>query len=93
MKAYYSGAGWQVFEGECVATMRLCLPDNSVDSIVTDPPYDLTSSKRKVPAPHNEASPFSRHRMGVNGDTSPIYPSGQPAPGARIRRCASHRDM
>ena len=72
MKAYYSGAGWQVFEGECVATMRLCLPDNSVDSIVTDPPYDLTSSKRKVPAPHNEASPFSRHRMGVNGDTSPI---------------------
>lgn len=48
------------------------LPDNSVDSILTDPPYELTQSRRTVPAPHNEKSPFSRHRVGVNGDTKPV---------------------
>lgn len=45
------------------------LPDNSVDSVVCDPPYHLTNSNRTRPPPHLEGSPYSRHRMGVNGDT------------------------
>lgn len=34
------GNGVGLFEGDCLDAMR-CLPDNSVDSIVTDPPYGL----------------------------------------------------
>lgn len=55
----------------CIEGMR-AMPDNSVDSIVTDPPYELTQAKRTKPAPHIEGSPFSRHRVGVNGDTKPV---------------------
>ncbi len=57
--------------GNCLEIMR-AMPDCSVDSIVTDPPYELTASKRTVPAPHIEGSPYSRHRVGVNGDTKPV---------------------
>lgn len=32
---------FQLFEGDCLAVLRT-LPDNSVDSIVTDPPYGLS---------------------------------------------------
>jgi site-specific DNA-methyltransferase (adenine-specific) len=56
--------------GDCLERMKE-LPDNSVDAIVTDPPYELTNSKRTVPAPDSN-SPFSRHRMGVNGDIKPV---------------------
>lgn len=35
-----SGDGWQVHHGSCLDVLPT-LPDNSVDSIVTDPPYEL----------------------------------------------------
>ena len=59
------------------------LDDNSVDSVVTDPPYGLTNARpqvfksvrdpsvnkgRKVPPPHDPKTPRGRHRMGINGD-------------------------
>lgn len=44
------------------------LPSNSFDSVVTDPPYELTNSNRRKPPPIVDGSPFSRHRVGVNGD-------------------------
>lgn len=47
------------------------MPENSVHACVTDPPYELTSTKRTNPAPFVEGSPFSRHRVGVNGDSRP----------------------
>ena len=31
---------WMLYEGDCVEVMKR-LPDNSVDSVVTDPPYEL----------------------------------------------------
>lgn len=57
--------------GDCITSMR-AMPDASVDSIVTDPPYELTASKRTKPAPFVEGSPYSRHRVGVNGDNKPV---------------------
>lgn len=32
---------WSILEGDCRDSMSLCLADNSVDSCVTDPPYEL----------------------------------------------------
>jgi site-specific DNA-methyltransferase (adenine-specific) len=54
-----------------VRAVLATLPDCSVDSIVTDPPYELTTAKRTVPPPYVEGSPYSRHRVGVNGDSKP----------------------
>lgn len=31
----------ELLHGDCADVMALCLPDNSVDAIVTDPPYGL----------------------------------------------------
>lgn len=39
-KPYYQDAHVTLYCGDCVATMKT-MPDNSVDSIVTDPPYGL----------------------------------------------------
>ncbi len=47
------------------------LDDCSVDYIVSDPPYELTSSNRTKP-PATSDSPYGRHRVGVNGDNSPL---------------------
>jgi len=43
---YYDHAGVQLFLGDCLNVMPE-LPDNSVDSIITDPPYALTTTKGK----------------------------------------------
>lgn len=40
------GPGWSVHHSDCVAHM-LTMPENSVDSIVTDPPYHLTSMQAR----------------------------------------------
>ena len=37
---YKIGDSVMLYQGDCIETMR-ALPDNSVDSIVTDPPYEL----------------------------------------------------
>jgi len=47
------------------------LDDCSVDYIVSDPPYELTNSNRTKPPPTSD-SPYGRHRVGVNGDNSPL---------------------
>jgi site-specific DNA-methyltransferase (adenine-specific) len=60
-----------IFHGDSRDVLRL-FPDSTFDAIVTDPPYELTSTKRTKPAPVVEGSPFSRHRVGVNGDNKPV---------------------
>ena len=40
VKAHYSDDRATIYHGDCIEVMR-SLPDNSVDSIVTDPPYEL----------------------------------------------------
>ncbi len=62
---------FQLHLGNCKDVMKN-IPSNSIDSVVCDPPYELTSSKRTKPAPHVDGSPYSRHRVGVNGDTKPV---------------------
>lgn len=61
---------FELYHGDCVELMR-SWPENSVDAIVTDGPYELTQAKRTKPPPYG-AGPFSRHRVGVNGDNSPV---------------------
>jgi len=41
MKAYHSGERWELFEGDCRNVMRLVIADESIDAVVTDPPYEL----------------------------------------------------
>lgn len=41
---YYSSKRATVYSGDCLVILKE-LADNSIDSIVTDPPYDLTSGK------------------------------------------------
>ncbi len=60
---------WGTFvlhEGDCLHTMR-GMPDNSVDSIVTDPPYGLTANKGggSGTASINLESPYGRARIGT----------------------------
>ena len=40
MKPYLSAPEFDLWHGDCIEVMRT-LPDNSVDSVVTDPPYGL----------------------------------------------------
>jgi DNA modification methylase len=59
-----------VHAGDCIAVVKT-LADNSVDAVVTDPPYELTQANRKNPPPLNDM-PFARARVGVNGDNRPV---------------------
>lgn len=61
----------RVIIGDCLLHMAEMEP-GSIHAIITDPPYNLTASKRTVPAPHISGSPYGRHRVGVNGDTAPV---------------------
>lgn len=53
---------WEVVTADCVEHMRT-LPENSVDSVVCDSPYDLLSSSRGGSGrqPGTAAPPFERH--------------------------------
>lgn len=51
----------RVYEGDCTTIMPT-LPASSVDSLVCDPPYELTASR-----PGREGSPSARSRPGREG--------------------------
>lgn len=55
-----------VHQGDCVEVMR-GMAENSVEAIVTDPPYDLTSNKRggSGVASVNLDTPYGRARIGT----------------------------
>lgn len=57
---------WDVRTGDCLDVMAAMDP-GSVDAIVTDPPYDLTSGKRggTGTASVNLESPYGRARIGT----------------------------
>jgi len=52
--------GARVFHGDCREVLK-ALPDNSVDSVVTDPPYELGFMGKKWD------SPGPVHGVGVYG--------------------------
>lgn len=66
---------WTLLPGDCRLTMRLCLAPDSIDSVVTDPPYDLTSIVKRfgkagsAPAQFGTDGAFSRASRGFMGMT------------------------
>ena len=61
---------YELFQGDCVETMR-AMPDNSVDSIVTDPPYELTSARPGGRSPATQGK-VMKGFMGMEWDGSGI---------------------
>lgn len=59
-------ATFKLHLGDCITTMRT-LPEASVDAIVTDPPYHLTTGKKggSGEASVNLDSPYGRSRIGT----------------------------
>jgi len=55
----------KIINGDCIEEMKK-MPDNSVDSVVTDPPYDLVSINKRfsandsVPAKFGKDGSFTR---------------------------------
>jgi site-specific DNA-methyltransferase (adenine-specific) len=72
---YYADDLVTVYHGDCVEVMPQ-LPESSVDAVVTDPPYDLTSIVRRfgregaAPAkPEGMGGAFTRLTKGFMGQT------------------------
>lgn len=65
---YYDHAGITIYHGDCLGVMR-AMNENSVDSIVTDPPYGLTQNKKggSGEASLNLTSPAGRSRVTTGG--------------------------
>lgn len=64
---------WTLFPLDCRDAMRLCMAPDSVDSIVTDPPYDLTSIVKRfgganaAPAQYGTDGAYARASGGFMG--------------------------
>ena len=64
----------KVIQGDCIKVMKT-MPDNSVDTVICDPPYDLTSivkrfgKKGSAPAQYGKDGSFSRLSKGFMGKT------------------------
>ncbi len=67
-KPYYDSEGATVYRGDCLAILPT-LEANSVDTVITDPPYALTANKRggSGVASLNENSPAGRSRITTGG--------------------------
>lgn len=63
---YYSDDLVTLYAGDCLDVLRE-LPDNSVDAVCTDPPYNLTAGKKggTGTARVNLESPYGRSRIGT----------------------------
>jgi len=57
---------WSVHHGDCLEVMR-SMPDASIDAVVTDPPYHLTTGKRGGSGPASICldTPAGRARIGT----------------------------
>ena len=66
MNPYYADESVTLYAGDCLDVLRT-LPDNSVDAVVTDPPYNLTAGKQggTGAASVNLDSPYGRSRIGT----------------------------
>lgn len=73
MQPFFEGGGVTVYHGDCIEVLR-GLPDESVDSVVTDPPYGLADEKYVIDAMlrwmagDREHVPDGRGFMGKNWD-------------------------
>lgn len=66
MEPYYQDDSVTVHQGDCLDVLRT-LPDASVDAVVTDPPYDLTTRKKggSGEASASTKTPYGRARIGT----------------------------
>ena len=66
MTVHYQGHGVVVHAGDCLDVLA-GMGDATVDSVVTDPPYDLTAGKKggSGVASLNLESPYGRARIGT----------------------------
>lgn len=62
--------GVELYHGDCLEVLR-GLPSDSIDAIVTDPPYGLTANKKGGTgvASVNLESPYGRARIGTGNGT------------------------
>jgi site-specific DNA-methyltransferase (adenine-specific) len=66
----------QIICGDCLKVMPT-LAENSVDAIVTDPPYHLTQVSRKgSPRNNDPQTPFGRHHIGERGFMGKTWDGG-----------------
>ena len=92
---YWSDEDVTLFLGDCL-TLLPDLPDNSMDAIVTDPPYGLEFMGREWDGADgfrrslNEDDAGRDSVFGRTSKTSPEYKTGKPS-AARIRQ-QSERD-
>jgi len=65
--------------GDCVDVIKT-LPDNSIDAVVTDPPYALTQNSRGgSPRKNDPKTPFGRTRIGDKGFMGMSWDNGDVA--------------
>ena len=71
MTIHYQGHGVTLHHGDCLDVLRT-LPDASVDSVVTDPPYGLEFMGREWDKFRTDDPGTNRHRgerAGKHGET------------------------
>ena len=69
----------KILQGDCLKSLKR-LPDDSIDLIVTDPPYQLDSIKKRWVDPGNTKLDFKKHPLhrvarGFMGRTWDVLPS------------------
>lgn len=68
-----------LFHADCRDAIRT-LPDNSVDAVVTDPPYALTQASRNgSPRNNDPETPFGRTKLGERGFMGKTWDTGETA--------------
>ena len=78
MSVYYRERGTALVLGDCLEVMKK-LPPNSVDSIITDPPYALLQASRRGSGRSNEPdNSFGRHGSRGGGFMGMAWDSGLP---------------
>ena len=62
--------------GDCLEVMAR-MPENSVDTVITDPPYHLTQASRGgSPRMNDIGTPFGRTRLGSRGFMGHMWDGG-----------------
>jgi len=82
VKAHYSDERATVYHGDCIEVMR-SLPDNSVDSVVTDPPYGLEFMGKDWDSPWKRSGDVVADPASVGGFQDGA--GGNPYSRSRIR--------
>lgn len=63
-KPYYDEGGVTIYHSDCLELMRH-MEENSIDAIVTDPPYALTGvSRNGSPRNNDPSTPYGRTKLG-----------------------------